>query len=44
MATSVEDDCKRILYADDSALFYAYRDPDIIEQKLGSVLEKCSSW
>jgi hypothetical protein len=44
MSVSVDDDCKLILYADDSAIFYAHRDPNVISQKLGSVLEKCSSW
>lgn len=36
--------CKFILYADNSDISYAHRDPDIIPQKLGSVLEKCISW
>lgn len=44
MAASVDDGCKLILHANDSAIFYAHRDPDIIAQKLGSALEKCSSW
>lgn len=42
MAASVNDDCKFILYTDDSAIFYAHRKSGIIAQKLGSVLEKCS--
>lgn len=44
MAASVDEYCKLMVYANDSAIFYAHRDPDIIAQKLGSVLEKCSSW
>lgn len=44
MAAIVDDDCKLILYADDCAILYAHRDHDIIAQKLGNALEKCSSW
>ena len=44
METSIDSDCKLILYADDSAIFYAHKDPHIISRKLGSVLDKCSTW
>lgn len=44
MAASV-DDCKLILYANDSAIFfYAHRDFDIIAQNWAVFLKKCSSW
>ena len=44
METSIDSDCKLILYADDSAIVYAHKDPHIISRKLGSVLDKCSTW
>ena len=44
METSIDSDCKLILYADDSAIFYAHKDPHVISSKLGSVLDKCSTW
>ena len=44
METSINSDCKLILYADDSAIFYAHKDPHIISRKLSSVLDKCSTW
>lgn len=43
MAASVYDHCKMILFADDSAIFYATEILIFIALKLGSVLEKCSS-
>lgn len=30
MAANVDDDCKLMFYADDSAIFYVNIDPDII--------------
>lgn len=44
MAASVYDDCKMILFADDSAIFHATEILIFIALKLGSVLKKCSSW
>ena len=44
MSISIDSDCKLILYADDSAILYTHKDPNIISSKLGSVLEKCSDW
>lgn len=43
MAASVYDHCEMILFADDSAIFYATEILIFIALKLGSVLEKCSS-
>jgi hypothetical protein len=44
MSISIDGDCKLILYADDSAILYTHKDPNIISSKLGNVLEKCSDW
>ena len=44
MATSIEADCKLILYTDDSAILFAHKDPKVISQKLSKVMESCSEW
>ena len=44
MKISIDNDCKLILYADDSAILFAHHDPDFIARKLGVVLESCSDW
>ena len=44
MSISIDKDCKLILYADDSAIFFAHKDPVVISAKLSSVLSQCSSW
>ena len=44
MSTSIDKECKLILYADDSAIFFAHKDPHLISEKLGSVLNNCSTW
>ena len=44
MSISIDKDCKLILYADDSAIFFAHKDPVVISTKLSSVLGQCSSW
>jgi hypothetical protein len=44
MSISIDGDCKLILYADDSAILYTHKDPNIISSKLGNVLENCSDW
>ena len=44
MSISIDGDCKLIVYADDSAILYTHKDPNIISSKLGNVLEKCSDW
>jgi hypothetical protein len=33
-----------ILYADDSAILFAHKDPDVISDKLSSVMDSCSNW
>ena len=44
MGTSIDADCKLILYADDSAILFSHRDPETISMKLGKALESCSDW
>ena len=44
MVISIDPDCKRLLYADDSTLLFSHKDPDQIANKLGKVLESCSEW
>ena len=44
MSISIDDDCKLILYADDSAILFSHADPRVISEKLGKVLENCSNW
>ena len=44
MSMSIDTDCKLILYADDSAILFPHKNPDVLSNKLGKVLESCSSW
>ena len=44
MSISISESCKLILYADDSAILYSHKNPDVISQVLGSELENCSKW
>ena len=44
MVISIDPDCKLLLYADDSTILFAHKDPDQIANKLGKVLESCSEW
>ena len=44
MIISIDPDCKLILYADDSVILFSHRDPNIISEKLGKVLESCNEW
>jgi hypothetical protein len=37
MSISIDGDCKLIVYADDSAILYTHKDPNIISSKLGNV-------
>lgn len=36
--------CRLSLYADDSALFFAHRDPAVIANRLGNELANCKRW
>ena len=44
MVTSIDSDCKLLLYANDSTILFSHKDPKVISEKLGKVLESCSSW
>jgi hypothetical protein len=44
MGISIDQECKLILLADDSAILFAHKNPSIISQKLGQTLESCSTW
>ena len=44
MSISISESCKLILYADDSAILYSHKNPDVISQVLGSEIENCSKW
>ena len=44
MSISISKQCKLILYADDSAILFSHKDPDIISNVLGTELESCSKW
>ena len=46
MSISIDKHCKLVLYADDrlSAIFFTHKDPNVISEKLGSVLKQCSKW
>jgi hypothetical protein len=44
MSISISKKCKLILYADDSAILYSHKDPDVIRNVLGNELENCSKW
>ena len=43
MEISVDSDCKLLLYADDSAIF-SHKDPNVVAQKLGCILDSCNKW
>ena len=42
MKTSISEDCKLMLYMDDSAILFSHRDPGLIAHRLGKELEMCS--
>ena len=44
MQISLNSDCKLVLYADDSAIFYAHKSPQVISDKLSQALDNCSEW
>ena len=46
MEISVDFDCKLLLYADDSAILFSHKDPDVglVAQKLGCILDSCNKW
>ena len=42
MATSIEADCKLIVYADDSTMMFAHKDPKVMSERLSKGMEICS--
>jgi hypothetical protein len=44
MEISVDSGCKLLLYADDSAILYSHKDPDVVAKKLECVLDSCNKW
>ena len=44
IVTSIDKDCKLILYADENTILFSHKDPEFISAKLGKVLEGCSEW
>lgn len=44
MEISVNTDCKLLLHADDSAVLFPHKDPEVIANKLGCVLDSCNKW
>ena len=44
MTIGISKDTKLLLYADDSAIIFSHKNPDVIARKLGSELENCSKW
>ena len=44
MTISISSECKLLLYADDSAILFSHKDPEVISRKLSSELESCSKW
>ena len=44
MEISISSECKLLLYADDSAILYSHKNPEVISRKLSSELESCSKW
>ena len=43
MVTSIDSDCKLLLYADDNTNLFIHKDPDVIADKLGKVFKSCSA-
>ena len=44
MSISISSKCKLMLYADDSAILFSHKDPDVISTVLGNELDSCSKW
>ena len=44
MTISISTECKLLLYADDSAILFSHKDPEVVSRKLSSELESCSKW
>ena len=44
MEISADSDCKLLLYVDDSAIIYFYKDQDEVSKKLACVIDSCYKW
>ena len=44
MTISISSECTFLLYADDSAILFSHKDPEVISRKLSSELESCNKW
>ena len=44
MEISISPECKLLLYADDSAILFSHKNPEVISRKLSSELQSCSKW
>jgi hypothetical protein len=44
MCTSIDKECKLMLYADDSAILFSHKNPDVISHKLSAALKSCNNW
>jgi len=44
MPTCIDNDCKLLLYADDSVILFADKNPTVIAEKLSYVMNNCSTW
>ena len=42
MEISVDSDCKLLLYANDSAILFSHKDPNVVAQKVGCILVSCN--
>ena len=41
MEISISPECKLLLYADDSAILFSHKNPEVISRKLSSELQSC---
>ena len=44
VTTSIDSNCKVLLYADDTAILFSHKDPCFISKKLSDMLESCHEW
>lgn len=42
--TSIDSDCKVLIYADDTAILFSHIDPGVISHKLSRMLKSCHDW
>ena len=44
LQTSIDQDCKVLLYADDTAILFSHNDTRVISEKLSRMLKSCHEW